>query len=163
MKATAEAILKAVNILVDLFTAFNNEIGPDNGNGLEKLYEQYKLSNPPTQADFTIMDLRDRIDYHKAEDIFRVRAIIIEDIHDALITINPDTGIFGNLDAVGAWATANMGDTGIDIASNLNAFKTIRSKLAVFIAPTMLKGHSDAVHGFTKELATQISEGHIKS
>ena len=163
MSTTSEAIDRAVNALVAMLTAFNNEIGPDNGNNLGELYTQYGLSNPPTQDEFTAMDLRDRIAYRKAERVFEMRAVAMEDVHDLLVAIDPGTGPFGNLDAAAAWAIANMGDVGADVASNLDAFKTIRSKLAVFIAPAMLKGHSDAVHSFTAELATQISEGQIKS
>ncbi len=161
MSTTSEAIDRAVNTLVAMLTAFNNEIGPDNGNDLGELYTQYGLSNPPTQAEFTAMGLRDRIAYRKAERVFEMRAVAMEDVHDLLVAIDPGTGPLGNLDAVKAWAIANMGDVGTDVASNLGAFKAIRAKLAVFIDPAMLAAHAAAVEGFTKELAAQVSGGHI--
>ena len=162
MSVTSEAIDRANNILVAMLTAFNNEIGPDNGDDLGELYTQYGLSNPPTQAEFTAMGIRNRIAYRKAERVFEMRAVAMEDVHDLLIAIDPGTGPFGDLDAAAAWAVAKMGDVGADVASNIDAFKTIRSKLAVFIDPAMLTAHAVAVQGFTKILADQISGGHIE-
>ena len=95
MSVTSEAIDRANNILVGMLTAFNNKIGPDNGDDLGELYAAYCLSTPPTLAQFNGMGVRLRIGYRDAEGVFEARAVAMEDVHDLLIAIKTDSNPFG--------------------------------------------------------------------
>lgn len=163
MNDIAEILIALVNRLIDAMTSFSNEIGADNGDALNTLYTEHGLSAAPTDAEFGALSTRDNISYRAAEKVIEDRAIDMNSLYEDVLAIDSGSGAFGTANAVKAWATANMGLVGEDIASNIDVFLALRSKLAPLISSAEMKSHADAVRGFRDELDTQREAGNIKT
>ena len=154
---TSNAITTATKKIQALLTSFNNEFGEDGSTrGLKVLYDKYSLSNPPTTAEYNTMGVKAKVDYIFELRSIEDRALVIEDVYDELVTINPGSGAFGSLANVKIWAITNMGDVGIEASKDCDVLAIIRATLSPFITTVMLETQSDIITAFRNEVTTQI-------
>lgn len=155
---TAQSLADASQRFNDTITAFNNEFGMDgSAKGLKAVYDKFGLSNPPKDAEYNAMSVKDRADYFF--DLWTIidRALQFEDIHNDFIIIDPGTGAFGSLASAKTWAEANLGKAGVQIGKNVDVLATVRATLAPLVSANTLKTNSDAITNFRNAVTSEIN------